>query len=96
MSVYVIAQVDIHDPEEYRKYISGFLKTFGQFKGEVLAVEDAPTVLEGSWPYSRTAVIRFESEAEARRWYESPGYREAAQYRFHAATTNLILAKGLA
>jgi uncharacterized protein (DUF1330 family) len=95
MSIYVIAQVDIHDAQEYRKYVSGFLKSFSQFKGEVLVVEDAPTILEGAWPWTRTAVIRFDNEAEARRWYDSPEYQAAAQFRLRAATTHLILAKGV-
>ena len=95
MSAYVIAQINIHDPEEYKSYIKGFRAMFGGYKGEVLVVEEAPQVLEGEWPYTRTAIIRFEDEAEAKRWYNSPEYKAAAKHRFTSATTNLILARGL-
>lgn len=94
MSVYIIAQVQIHDQEEYGKYIEGFRALFGAYKGEMLVVDEAPQVLEGEWPYTRTGVIRFEDEAEAKRWYNSPEYQAAAKFRFNSATTNLILAKG--
>ena len=90
----MIATITIHDPEEYKHYIQGFRAMFGGYKGEVLVVEESPQVLEGEWPFTRTAVIRFEDEAEAKRWYDSPEYRAAASHRFKSATTNLIMAKG--
>ncbi len=95
MSVYVIAQVDILDPVEYKNYIKGFRAMFGGYKGEVLVVDEAPQILEGTWPCTRTAVIRFDDEAEAKRWYNSPEYQAAAMFRFKSAKTNLILARGL-
>ena len=94
-SAYVIAQIEIHDRAEYQHYIDGFRALFGGYRGEVLVVEEQPTVLEGEWNCTRTAVIRFDSEAEALRWYRSPEYQAAAQYRFRSAKTNLLLAKGL-
>ena len=95
MSAYVIATIVIHDAVEYKNYIKGFRAMFGGYKGEVLVVEEAPQVLEGEWPFTRTAVIRFEDEAEAQRWYHSPEYQAAAKHRFGSATTNLIIANGL-
>jgi uncharacterized protein (DUF1330 family) len=38
-------------------------------------------VLEGDWPYTRTAIIRFADDAEAKRWYNSPEYQAAAKFR---------------
>jgi uncharacterized protein (DUF1330 family) len=51
-------------------------------------------VLEGEWPYTRTVVLRFADENEAKRWYESDEYQALAQYRFRASRATLILAKG--
>jgi uncharacterized protein (DUF1330 family) len=47
MSVYVIAQIAIRDRREYEKYIDGFRKFFGHYRGEVLVVDEAPLLLEG-------------------------------------------------
>jgi uncharacterized protein (DUF1330 family) len=94
MSAYIIALIEMHDREEYRKYQAGFRELFSQYDAESLVVEEAPTVLEGEWPYTRTVVLRFADENEAKRWYESDAYQTLVQHRFRAAKTNLILAKG--
>jgi uncharacterized protein (DUF1330 family) len=94
MSAYIIALIKIHDREEYNKYQEGFREIFSQYNGELLVVEETPTLLEGEWPYTRTVMIRFSDENEAKRWYQSDQYQALAQYRFRASRSNLILAKG--
>jgi len=94
MSAYIIALIEIHDRDEYRRYQEGFLELLAQYDGEILVVEEAPTVLEGEWPHTRTVVIRFADDNEAQRWYESEQYQALAQHRFRASRTSLILAKG--
>ena len=59
---YFIALIDIHDPDGYQRYLDGFDAVFERFDGEVIAVDEAPTILEGRWPAARTVVIRFPSE----------------------------------
>jgi uncharacterized protein (DUF1330 family) len=95
MSAYIIALIEIHDREEYNKYQAGFREIISQYNAERLVVEEAPTILEGEWPYTRTVVLRFADEDEAKRWYESDQYKALVQHRFRAAKTRLILAKGL-
>ena len=95
MSAYVIAQIAIEDPEAYRNYGRAFRAMFGDYRGAVLVADDAVEVIEGTWPYTRTAIIRFDDADEARRWYHSDAYQAAAQHRFAGARTNLILAQGL-
>ena len=85
MSAYIIALIDIHDRDEYKKYQEGFREVFSQYGGEILVVEEAPTLLEGQWPHTRTVVIRFSDENEAKRWYESDAYQTLVQHRFRAA-----------
>ena len=94
MSVYLIAQLEIHDREGYNKYQEGFLEIFSKYKGEILVVDENHTVIEGTWPFTRTVLIRFPDENEAKRWYESPEYQKLAQHRFKASTSNIIMANG--
>ena len=96
MPAYVIAQIDIHDRPEYEKYVAGFPAVFAEHEGEMLVVSEAPNVVEGAWPYTRTVVIKFPSAAAARSWYESPAYQEIARHRQAGATTNAIVVEGLA
>ena len=94
MSNYFIAYIKIHHPEEYERYLEGFDEVFEKYKGEVIVVDDRPTVLEGEWPYTRAIVIRFPSEEELLRWYESPEYRSIAKHRSEASEADIIVAKG--
>lgn len=95
MSAYIIAQIFVEDAESYRNYMRGFRAMFGGYRGAVLVADDNIEVIEGDWPYNRTAVIRFDDADEARRWYQSDAYQAAALHRLSSARTNLILAQGL-
>lgn len=94
MSVYIVAQITIHDRAEYGRYEEGFMPVWENFRGELLAVSEAPVIVEGQWPCTRTVLMRFPSEAEARRWYESPEYQAIAQHRFRASSGNAVIIEG--
>ncbi len=94
MSCYFIAQLSIHDEDEYRKYLAGFDEVFNRFKGTVVAVDDDPVVLEGDWPHTRTVLVRFPNKEEARRWYDSPAYGELVKHRHRASEGNIVLVEG--
>ncbi len=94
MSCYFIAQINIHDPEEYEKYLDGYDEVFGKFKGEVVAVDDSVTLLEGEWPFGRTVVIKFPNQEELEQWYRSPGYQKLVKHRHKASTANIVAVKG--
>ena len=94
MPAYIIAQVTVHDPAEYQKYITGFGAAFAPFEGRVLVAADGVEVFEGTWPQARTVVLEFPSAEHAKRWYNSPGYQAIIQHRFKGATSNLVLAEG--
>ena len=93
MSCFVIAQITIHDRDEYRKYEEGFDEIFAGFRGKVLIVDEDPIVFEGDWNYTRTVLMRFPSEEEARRWYDSDEYQELAKHRHRASDADIALIK---
>jgi uncharacterized protein (DUF1330 family) len=93
MSCYFIAQISVRDRDEYRKYLDGFDEIFARYKGIVVAVDERPTVLEGAWPFGRTVLIRFPDEEEARRWYDSPEYRELVKHRHRSSEANIVLVR---
>ena len=96
MPAYIIGQITINDHIEYQKYLAGVMDTLTPFEGRVLAADEEVAVLEGAWHANRTVVVEFPSVDHARRWYDSPNYRAVIQYRFNAARSNLVLAKGFA
>jgi uncharacterized protein (DUF1330 family) len=96
MPVYIINNMTIHDRAEYDAYLRAFMDVFRKFNGQVLAAQDAPSPLEGTWPYDRTIVLSFPSHEDAARWYESPEYKEIVIHRFNGTTSNVVILDGLA
>ena len=94
MPSYVIAHVEVHDPQEYKKYLSAFMDAFKPFDGRILVATDSVEILEGEWPKVRTVVMEFPSMKQAKGWYESTRYQRIAQHRLRAAKTNMIIAEG--
>ena len=94
MSVYVVARIDIHDRERYGEYEAGFMEIFEAHGGRMLAVDEAPQVIEGSWDVTRTVLIEFDDAEQMKAWYHSEGYQALAQHRFAAATGDIARLAG--
>ena len=94
MTNYLIARIDINDRETYSEYEAGFMEIFSQYDGKILSVDEAPKLIEGQWPVSRTVLIEFPSEDSAMAWYHSEAYQTLAQHRFASSDGNLVLLKG--
>jgi len=95
MTVYVAGHITITDREEYAKYEAGFIDVFSQFAGQILAVDETPTTLEGTWAATRFVLLSFPSEDAVWAWYKSDGYQEIVKHRFAASSMDAIIAKGL-
>lgn len=95
MAYYFSAQIRIHDPEEYDRYLENFDEIFSMHKGEYLAIDESPTVLEGDWSYTKTVLVKFESREDFEAWYFSRDYQEILKYRLNAAKCDTILIKGI-
>ncbi len=95
MSVFLIAQINIHDEQQYAIYGDGFMEIFNRYNGSVLAVDEAPAVLEGEWAYTRTVLLQFRTREDADAWYNSEAYQALAQHRFAASEANIALIQSL-
>ncbi len=95
MAVYVVALIQINDREQYAKYEAGFMHIFQQHSGNMLAVDENPTTLEGEWNYTRTVLIEFPDQPALDTWYHSDAYQQLAQHRFAASVANISVLQGL-
>ena len=75
MPAYFIANIRMQNEEAYRPYLKDVDETLAKHGGEYLAVQDAPRVMEGEFPYTRLALVRFPDEASLDRWYFSDEYQ---------------------
>ena len=94
MKGYIIAEVDVHDPEQYEGYkalVPGSLEPYG---GRFVVRGGDPEALEGDWQPQRIVVLEFDSPEQARAWYDSEEYREAKAIRQAASRGTLLLVEG--
>jgi len=96
MTVYAIAQLWIHDPARYARYVDRFMAVFKNYKGRVLAADENPVLFEGPWDGNKIVVLSFPDEASFRQWAESPEYQEIANDRKAAAKSVILLVHGIA
>ena len=84
--VYLIANLVVKDPAEYRLYEKGFFPLLKRHGGEFVTYDDAPLTFEGIAPRpGRVIILRFPSEGDAKAWYADADYQELSKHR-RAAT----------
>lgn len=95
--VYMLANLEITDPAEYRKYEKGFFPILKRYGGEFVTYDDQPHTFEGSAPRpGRVIVFKFGSEAQARAWYADPEYQALSEHRRAGAPLQfLTMVRGL-
>ncbi len=72
---YVINNMTVHDKARYKLYLSEFMATFQPFGGQVLAAQNAPKPVEGTWPYDRTILLALPSRDAFNPWVNSEAYK---------------------
>lgn len=94
--VYVINNMTVHDMGRYRKYLADFMATFAPFGGKVLAAQNAPIPVEGSWPYDRTILLSLPSRDAFNQWVNSEAYKAIAVHRRAGTVSNVAVLDALA
>ena len=94
MSGFAIFNIDIKNPEEYKEYIRKVKPIAEKFDGEYVVRAGETTVVEGTWTYPRTVVIKFPSYERALEWYNSEEYKPIKQIRLDNSVANGIIIKG--
>ncbi|MFL2535189.1 MAG: DUF1330 domain-containing protein [Candidatus Azotimanducaceae bacterium] len=95
MTCYILAEIQIDDRGRYADYESGFLAILTAYEGQVIAVDEARTLLEGQAFGHRTVILKFASEVAALNWYESEAYQKLMTHRQAASQANVSIIHGL-
>jgi uncharacterized protein (DUF1330 family) len=95
LSFYLVADIDVHDPEPYAEYSRLAQATFEGY-GEVtyLVRGGDVEVLEGNWQPKKFFIIRFEDREKAMAWYRSQPYQEAMKVRVASSSSDLVMVEG--
>ncbi|MGI9621710.1 MAG: DUF1330 domain-containing protein [Acidimicrobiales bacterium] len=95
MAAYLIYQAEVLDPDQYAKYREKSTPAVKAGGGEFLVRGGEVDHLEGDPPLGRTVVVRFESMAAARAWYDGELYSEARAVRQGAVNANAYFVDGV-
>jgi uncharacterized protein (DUF1330 family) len=95
MAVYAIAQLTITDRAAYRRYQDRFMGVMNRFKGQLLAADESPRVVEGTWDREKVVLMSFPDEAAFWEWANSPEYQGIVKDRYASATAVVLLVKGI-
>lgn len=95
MPAYVIALVEILQPERYPEYKEMAQRSIASHGGRYLARGGQVEVLEGEWNPRRTVILEFENMERAKAWWNCEEYREGKALRQAIARSTLLLVEGL-
>ncbi len=95
MAAYLIADVDVKDPETYKSYSAQVPATIEQFGGRFLVRGGASEVLEGEWTPHRTVVLEFPDMDTLHSWYRSDSYSAILGIRESAAVSSVVVVEGV-
>ncbi|MBK6980098.1 MAG: DUF1330 domain-containing protein [Betaproteobacteria bacterium] len=94
MTAYVIAEIDVTNPEGYKPYTQLVPASIALYGGRFLVRGGAAEVLEGDWPQLRRVILEFPSMEAARAWWDSPEYAKPKELRRANSKGRLVLLEG--
>jgi len=95
MAAYVIAYLEITDPEAFATYQAAAFPTIAPYGGRPVAANGVVELLEGMIHPKTVVVVEFDTLEQARTWYASPEYAKLIPMRERAANSSLLLVEGL-
>jgi uncharacterized protein (DUF1330 family) len=94
-SAYILANVDVKDPQQYEEYKRLSTIAMKVHGAEVCIRGGKAQVLEGDWLPDRLVLLKFPSAEQARKFYDSTEYAAARQAREGIATMRMVLVEGV-
>jgi uncharacterized protein (DUF1330 family) len=94
-SAYIIANVDVTDPQQYEDYKRLSTIAMKAHGAEVCVRGGKVEVLEGDWSPQRFVMLKFPSPEQARKFYDSTEYAAAKRAREGAAVMRMVLVEGV-
>lgn len=94
MPAYIIAQINITNPDKYAEYAKLAGPAGAKYGGRFLVRGGAKTTLEGDIPYQRIVINEFPDVEAAKRFYNSVEYQAAKAKRLGAADFNMVIVEG--
>ena len=96
MAAYVIADVKVSNPEQYKQYMALSPGAIAAAGGRFIVRGGPHETLEGQWRPNRLVIIEFPDLPKAKAFYDSQLYREARDARAGATEFfNMVVVEGV-
>ncbi|MCY4416484.1 MAG: DUF1330 domain-containing protein [Chloroflexi bacterium] len=95
MAAYIIATIEVTDPEKFEVYRGQVPATIEKHGGRYLARGGEVSVVEGDQPERRTVVLEFDSLEKAKGWYYSDDYKGPKELRIASTISNVMIVDGV-
>lgn len=94
MSVYLIANIRVHDTERYKEYVAAVPPIIAKHGGKYRVRGGEATVLEDKFSPDRFVVIEFPDRAAALGFYNDPAYAPYKALRQEITESAAIIVDG--
>ena len=95
MAAYIIATIEVTDPEKFEVYRGQVPATIEKHGGRYLVRGGEVSVVEGDQPERRTVVLEFDSLEKAKGWYYSDDYAGPKELRIASTISNVMIVDGV-
>ncbi len=95
MAGYLIAQIEVTDPEAFEAYRAAVPAVIAKFGGRYLVRGGTVEVMEGELPAPRLVILAFDNADQVRRFYRSPEYQKILPLRLAASKGVVAIAEGI-
>ena len=94
MPAYIIARIEVTDPEDYATYARQTVALAERHGGRFLVKGGAQTQLEGNSP-DRHVIIEFSDRQSALDWYNSDAYRRILPIALSSSERDIVVVDGI-
>ena len=92
---YVIAQLKVTNPENYKVYVEKVTPLVKKFGGEFLVRAGEFQIFDGETKFPRIIILKFPTYEKALEWYNSEEYKPIKQIRLDNSEGTNIIIKGI-
>jgi uncharacterized protein (DUF1330 family) len=95
MKAYLIAHIEVTNPELMEKYREQVPKIVAKYQGKYLVRGGDSEILEGDYFKHRIVLLEFPSRQQANNFYNSEDYAPLKMLRIEAGNNSSVLVEGI-
>lgn len=95
MACYVIADMNVTNPEQFAEFIEVTPATVHQYGGKYLIRGGSIVVAQGDWTPSRLVVIECAGMDQASAWFDSTEFEHPKEIQARSSNSNFVFVEGV-